>query len=576
MTVISAKPTSEHFQQWFRVAVFSLLILVTGAGLTFRFYHLQADPPYWGLIYNTDEAHYSYTAHNKLLFGHWFVNDAKYGLMTPLFAFTQYLVALIAQSDPSSVVTYRLVSAISGIVSCLLMTLFFKERWQQLTAVAIASISFMLFVHSRMGITEMLLTLMLQIAVLAAAQSFLRNNILLATISGVAAIGAIMVKPTAMFISPIFIIAPLLCRATIRTHRSYWLGLGSGIAVAFALWISIVIAPNWEAWRYFTMHGSAAGREGMSFGFSTVENLWNFILSPGLITLPFLWPLALCFCFASWLPQWWRKENTFLDTLVVLWILTGIGILGITDFQPVRWQILLFPPVIYAGLKFLQEMQKPVMVAVGLITVVALSLIYSIHVPGQILASGEINPGAGILGYSTVTLTIGIVFCAGYFFSRFAGCIRWQQLARGIIAAEIAMQCWFHAKLTVPSFNRPSLWEAAAKDLKTLPSADTAIFSGELTQDFSLRAKIHTLPTYYLLDDVTDASLRDFFTRQSSKPDYFIVIDASASNLTVHAPAFANSLEVVRRYPLIIGGIGFHNVFVCHFKSYDWLDDGKN
>src|SRR6185437_3643153 len=90
-----------NVQRLFRKAIFLLLTLAAITGLVLRFYHLQADPPHWGLVYNTDEAHYSYTAHNKILYGHWFVNEAKYGLMTPLFAFTQYLVATLAGGDPS-------------------------------------------------------------------------------------------------------------------------------------------------------------------------------------------------------------------------------------------------------------------------------------------------------------------------------------------------------------------------------------------------------------------------------------------------------------------------------------------
>ena len=58
------------------------LSIITGFGL--RLYRPAADPPSWSYVYNTDEGHYSYNTHNKIKYGHWFVNEAKYGCVPPI------------------------------------------------------------------------------------------------------------------------------------------------------------------------------------------------------------------------------------------------------------------------------------------------------------------------------------------------------------------------------------------------------------------------------------------------------------------------------------------------------------
>jgi hypothetical protein len=554
-----------------RQFVFLLLGMVALAGLFLRFHHLQADPPLWRYVFNTDEGHYSYTTHNRLVFGHWFVNEARYGLITPLFVFIQYLVAVLGGGEPS-ISSYRLVSAVCGVFSCGLMALFFQDRWHSLLAVTLASVSFMGFVHSRLGITEMMLTLMIQITVLAAWQAFKRASFLLAALSGAAAACSMMVKPTAAFIVPIIFIAPLLCRTPARVRQSYWLGMAAGGTLAALLWSMIVALPYWDAWRHMMAQSTSFGRTAISLDFATAECLWHFLLSPGLQTMPFLWPLALCWCVFSWAPQWWRRENDVLDTLLFLWIAAGVGLLGVSAYQPARWQIMLFPPVMCAGLKFLPNMQRTSMAVMGLGAAAGVAALYSCCTAGHFLASSaNINPAGGVFGHFGSALTAASLFVAAWFVARAFSLKKWQRLACGIITVELAMQCWFHANYTWPSFLRPSQWEAVTRDLEQIPSRETAVFSGDMVQDLSLRAKIHVLPTFYLLDEPTDAAVRDFFVRQNCVPTFFVLVDGDLKQWDTQAPVFANSLEEVGRYPLLIGGIGWQNVHLFRFRSYEWL-----
>jgi hypothetical protein len=104
-----------------------------------------------------------------------------------------------------------------------------------------------------------------------------------------------------------------------------------------------------------------------------------------------------------------------------------------------------------------------------------------------------------------------------------------------------------------------------------MPSRETAVFAGEMVQDLSLRAKIRVLPTFYLLNEPTDAAVRDFFVRQNCVPTFFVLVDANLKHWGTLAPVFANSLEEVGCYPLLIGGIGWQNVHFFRFRSYEWL-----
>src|SRR5262249_10914055 len=122
-----------------------------------RLYRPAADPPSWFYVYNTDEGHYSYNTHNKIKYAHWFVNEAKYALITPLFNLAQYLVAAGLPSQPN-IIRYRAISILSGVLFCFALQYLFRQAFIKWTAVALGSISFMGVVHSRLGIPEMMLT----------------------------------------------------------------------------------------------------------------------------------------------------------------------------------------------------------------------------------------------------------------------------------------------------------------------------------------------------------------------------------------------------------------------------------
>jgi hypothetical protein len=212
------------------------------------------------------------------------------------------------------------------------------------------------------------------------------------------------------------------------------------------------------------------------------------------------------------------------------------------------------------------------MAVMGFVAAVGVAALYSLCTAGHFLIGGAgVDPASGVFGHYGSALTASVVFAAAWFVAQTLGAERWQRLACGIIAVELAIQCWFHTKYTWPSFFRSSQWTVVARDLEQMEPRGTAVFSGDIVQDLSLHAKIHVLPTYYLLDDPTDTAIRDFFVRQNCVPTYFVLVDSSVKGWATRAPAFVSSLEEVARYPLIIGGVGWQNTHVCRLRSRDWL-----
>lgn len=555
-----------------RTGIFCLLAVVAAAGLFLRFYHLEADPPVWTYVYNTDEGHYSYTAQNRLVWGHWFVNDAKYGLATPLFSFAQYAAAAV-KGGANEIASYRFVSAIAGALVCLLMTFFFVARWQKLAALALTSLSFIGLVHSRLGITETLLTLTLQVTVLAAWQSLKRANVFLAAAAGALALSCLLVKPTGGFALALILAAPLLCPLENRVRVRFWLGALAGVALLALLWALFVVWPHREEWRHMLAAYTVFGRERMGGGvLALARNLWQLLVSPALLTMPCLWPLALCWTVACGVPSWWKKQNDLLDTLVLLWLGASLAILGSCSYQPARWQVMLLPAVVYGGLKFLPCLARRPLAVAGATAMLALSLLYGLDVAGGLLSGGPIDVSEGIFSRYTLLLIALGLFAAAYFAARRLGSEHWQSLAAGIIGIELLVQCGFHCQMTLPSFHRPSPWEQASHTLAGLSPNAPMVLAGDNVECFALRARLRVFPTYYLLTEPNDAAVRQFCWRQNIRPTHFSILEDNLKSWTENAPGFFRALQEVAALKVNVGGFGARTVRIYRMTAYDWLD----
>jgi hypothetical protein len=554
-------------------AIGIVLLIILGFGL--RLYRPAADPPRWLYVYNTDEGHYSYNTHNKAKYGHWFVNEAKYALITPLFNLAQYLAAEALPNQPD-IVRYRAISILCGVLFCFALRYLFGPGFIQWTSVALGSISFISIVHSRLGIPEMMLTLGMLVTALLAIEGEKRRSFVLYVMTGVAAVACVAIKPTGVLILTVLITVPLLCRKMGSSRNKYFLGIVGGILLGGAVFFLIVVLPQPYDWLKTVSAATSFGRSSFEPTLlGIVGSLSSFFLSRAMQTMPILWPMALCWCIFVVLPRLTNRQNEFQETLLFLWLCFGIAMLGLVSYQPARWQLLIFPPVIAAGVRFLRQIQSPVLITTALTLAVIISVASSLdHGGGLLRLEGEIDPGHGVFSHGITFVIASLAFLLPVLTARvFHGGWRTGVLC-GALLLEITVQLMLHSVYMKPTYFRESQWGACSRALEALGRSESDLFAGSMVQDLSLHSNIRVLPTYYALDETNnldDSSVRDFFVRQSSIPRYFLLLDIEHPLWAEKAPIFMSNLEAIERCQLLVGGIGLRNLQIYRFKSYDWL-----
>lgn len=566
------KPHPKHH---FIILIFLAGIIVLGFGL--RFYKPAADPPLWGYVYNTDESHYSYNTLTRLKYGQWFPDEAKFALVTPLFSAFQYFCATFLKNQPD-IVRYRAINIVSGILSCLVMAFFINGKWMRFIAVVLASASFLGVVHSRIAIPDMMLTFFLQLTILAAWQSYQQRNFICSYLTGLLSVSCLMIKATGILILPVILLAPLICYTPDSNRKVYWLGVIAGVISGFSLWAVFIIIPFWNEWYHMMSVPFSSNFRYVSFDLTKmIKSYSKLLLSPAFQTMPLLWPLALCWCGASFLPQLKKKKSTFLDSLLFLWILGGIAMVGSASYQPARWHIILFPPVILAGLRFFQSNPGRNIKIFSFLFAGSLSVVYSIFVADRFLEVGEqIHPENGLFSHVIPAAIAFFIIVATYHIIKKFGRESWQAIACAVIVLELSVQSMFHLTFMVPSYYRQSQWTNIATDMEKLMMKKEDIITGDIVQNLRLYSDINILPTYHIQGKVDDESIRNFYSRQNRLPTYYLIIDFKQSKYRADAPRLMKSLQEVQRYSLYIGGVGRRVLHVYRIKSYEWLHSPDN
>ncbi len=555
----------------YRSFFFVLLMVLILIGFGFRIFKPASDPPQWQYIYITDEGHYSYNALNRLRYGDWALEEAPYALVTPLFTASQFLVASLLKGLPD-IVRCRSISIISGILASLLLAFFFEGKWIRVIAVLLGSFSFLGIVYSRLGITEMMLALFLQLTVLSALHAFRKKNALFSFTAGLLATGCFMIKLTGAFIIPVILLAPFFCGIPYLKLKSYWKGLITGLIAGGTIWLIFIGIPYWEEWRYMVKAVTSFGSQSISWNLQGLfKSFLKLLLSPALQTMPLLWPLAISWCLFSFLPRVKNKENSFLDILLFLWLVFGVGVLGIAMYQPARWQLIILPPVIVIGLKFLASNPRLFVMIISFVFIATLSSSYSIFISHRFLKiTGPFDPTYGIFSHIVPACGAILIFFIVYFALKKATGHRWQAILCSVITLELIIQCLFHFAVTVPSFSRVSQWTTISFDMKEL-KAKKSVISGKIVENLALYSDIPVLPIFYFLENNYDSSIANFYLRQKRLPTHFILPGFERKTWRIKAPRFMNSLQEEKKYFLHIGGIGFQEFYLYRIKSFAWL-----
>lgn len=539
-----------------------LILFAILLGIFVRCYAPGAPSPAWDYIYNTDEGHYSYCAHNMVNHGKFFMNDAKYALANPLFSFVQYLFAA-PWGDESGIARYRAVSIVAGIAMSLLIGLFFPKGYLRRGAVALAMLSFMGVVQSRYGIPDTLLAATMTGCILLAARGGTGGSRAYLFFAGIAAVACAAVKFTGIVMIPVLLILPIACRTLPIPRLLYYRWIALGIATAGLILAIAVIYPDPAGWLHFHNESLRFARENANSNpLDFARGIKSMMLSPALHTLPILSVAALAWLIVIFIPKCTRGQADVDETLLALWLAASVCALASSRYQPSRWQIILLMPTLIAGLKyFLDEKRRLGAMGVPVLALLALPLYHSLY------PDSGLNFTPALLLIVIVAPVIGVLCTA-----RLKA--QWRPAVISIlIAFELIWQIHLLAAHVLPTYRMADPWRDAAEVVRSLKADSEFCLTGNMVQDLSLRAPINVIPTYYALDDknMTDESLRSFYRRQSPPPTHVLFFRGDYNQWSGLAPGFIANLEPVGKVELNVGEIGWSTLVLFKIKDPGWL-----
>ena len=548
-----------------------VLIAAILLGFFLRVYRPGADSPAWYDFFNADEAHYSYAVQNKIEFGQFFVNDAKYSLTYPLFSAMQYLWAA-PWSDDWGLARYRMVSVSNGIVLCLLIGLFFPRGWLRLAAVALASLSFSGVVHSRYGIPEMSLAAVMTATVLLAIKGWQAHRKWWWFAAGVGAIACLATKLTGIVMIPVLLFAPILSAQTRERRWTYYRAVLSGMAVAALAYVAVAILPDRAAWLYFQGASTLyARRTAAADPLQFLANVAKLVSSPALQTMVILWMTWIAWVGLVFVRRLIRRDVSPYDAAIVTWLLGCVGVLSTTSYQPARWQVVLLPAVIILGLRFFLDI-KSRMAAIGVFAAGVAYALIPILMDSLAVVTEPLGSARLLQERLLVLLVVSVVVCLlGVCYARYSKAGWRVVLMWAVIPLELVWQLFLVGIHVVPAYGRPDHWERFASEVKALNSAGDMCIGGPLVQDVSLRVRVRTAPTFYLLYEphMNDLGVYGFFSRYKPRPTHLLLTNDDVDSWFGRMPDLMKHTSLVVSEEHVSGG-GVRMVYLLKLDPDYW------
>jgi 4-amino-4-deoxy-L-arabinose transferase-like glycosyltransferase len=336
--------------------VYSLLAIILLSSLYLRLHHLNADPPLnlsWSLGPFTDEGHVTINARNKLFFGEWRLDDFFRMGISALVTFLTYLIFKIFG--------YGFAQARCIPILFSLLTLFFLYlviKKEKMTKYAILSViflgsNFVYLMHNRLALeeTDMLFFVILSIYFWQLGKEKELFYIFAGLSLGIA---TFFVKILGLFFIPILILDFIRLKWSFlfknfklsKLKPLYYVALGFGLVLLG--WIALIFLPfKSDVLNYIVANTlkSPAGKPETVFAF--VKNFLNLGVSDRLFPrMPLLFILSF-----SFLLFWFRnlreklKSSNSIEFISILWLFLGMLFLSSTNYHPVRYQMILIPPL---------------------------------------------------------------------------------------------------------------------------------------------------------------------------------------------------------------------------------------
>ena len=347
-----------------------LLVLIFSAYL--RFNHVVADPPAdlsWSLSPFTDEGHVVINARDKLFFGQWNLDDFFRMGISSLVTVLNYLVFKIFGYGFAQA---RSITVFFSLFSILFLFLVIKKELGSKFALfgsVFLGFNYVYLMHNRLAMEETPMILFILLCVYF-WQMGKEKSWLYLLCGFCLAIGTFFVKILALFFIPILILDFLRFRWGSIAHQFklrkfkpiFYLGIG--FLCGFLIWLFLIFLPyKTEVSNYIIANSfkSPAGKPGNFFEF-----LRNFLRLGGSDRL--FGRMPVIFVLASFYLLYWVKDlksklknYSSIEFISVIWLFWGMLFLASTNYHPIRYQMILIPPLcILAGsaLGKLSEMKE--------------------------------------------------------------------------------------------------------------------------------------------------------------------------------------------------------------------------
>lgn len=361
-----------------KVCTTALVLMILGF-VALRFVNLQADFPSGvtssGVLY-TDEGWYTNAAATSVIRGHWHVE----GDFNPIVTMPMgYLIQAIGFNVwGMSLATARMTVALFS-VFVIVMTYCLARRYVERTTCLIVTLllstNLLLFAFSRLAILEMLMMGFVMSSILLATSSAIRNNGVVALLSSVMLVVAVLTKSTAIFALPVLLYV-LALREKSLTKRMCLAGVAAFVFVsvfgAYNLCVSYLYPDDYFYFKDLNLNTRA------SVGLlSVVRNTAHGCLMSYCVD-PIAYPISLIL---SLLLLW--KSRDFRENVLVricfLWIFLYLGLLGLIRYHPPRYYLpLVIPTVVLLSVaisSLRQHLRKRMAVAVQMVIVLVVTFV---------------------------------------------------------------------------------------------------------------------------------------------------------------------------------------------------------
>ncbi len=355
-----------------------LILTVVGLGIFMRLAFLSADPPLdlsWSQDVNTDPAQYTSFARSKVLWGEWdpfgisflilWLNSA-YSLVSLLFfkllGVGRWQANLIAASLSSLTLVFFYLAIKTGI-----------NRRTGLLAAFFLGINYILVMYGRTTFAEVPVVLFIVLGIYFWVSGLKRGWILI--FSGACfAVSIFFGKMLAMFMLPVCLGVIVMSGLDefSANHRkikfSPLLLFAAGFLVVWLFWFFVIYSPSREKVSEFVsamsvgMYGSPQAFQSIPdfvyslFSFGDVAGVLHserYLLGTDLFfRMPFIFILSGLFLLSLFF-RIFRRNNFFknlrscskLELFFALWLVVGVLALMPWNYRPLRYQILIIPPM---------------------------------------------------------------------------------------------------------------------------------------------------------------------------------------------------------------------------------------